>query len=398
MGSSAGFFIEVDHAQERKAGQAACGDVFLSQKLDGGERIVSVLADGLGSGIKASVLAHLTATMAARYVSEDADIARAARTILDTLPVCSNRQIAYSTFTIVDMNRQGETHIVDYDNPPFLLIREGELVPVPQTQMHLPTSTGRDAVIREARFTARPGDRIVICSDGITQAGVGQRATPMGWGSDAEAAFLKELLGEYPTISARQLSRAVVQKAMSLDGHRAKDDASCGVIYFRKPREVLVFTGPPVNRAMDKELVRLALAFPGRKVICGGTTAAILSRELGRPLDMDLLDLDLDAEVPPVSQMEGFDLVTEGVVTLALTARLLEEHDNPERLKLNAATRLASLFLDCDIIHFIAGTRINEAIQDPSLPQELDIRRNILRRLKQVLSGKFLKEVKVRFV
>ena len=113
---------------------------------------------------------------------------------------------------------------------------------------------------------------------------------------------------------------------------------------------------------------------------------------------MDLLDLDLDAEVPPVSQMEGFDLVTEGVVTLALTARLLEEHDNPERLKLNAATRLASLFLDCDIIHFIAGTRINEAIQDPSLPQELDIRRNILRRLQRVLREKFLKEVKVQFV
>lgn len=397
MGSSApAFFIEVDHAQEKKAGQAACGDVFLSQKLDGGERVVSVLADGLGSGIKASVLAHLTATMAARYAAEDADIARAARTILETLPVCSERQIAYSTFTIVDMDRRGETRIVEYDNPPFLLIRDGEVVPVPQQELRLPTAIGRDAVIREARFSARPGDRIVICSDGVTQAGVGQRTTPLGWGTEAETAYLRDLLKERPGISARQLARAVVQKALSLDGHKAKDDTSCGVIYLRKPREVLVFTGASVNRAMDKELAKLALGFEGRKVICGGTTAGILSRELGRPLEMDLRELD--PNVPPVSTLEGFDLVTEGAITLAVAARLLEEHENPELLKPNAATRLAGVFLDSDIIHIVAGTKINEALQDPSLPQDLDIRRNILRRLQRVLSEKFLKEVRVKFV
>ena len=397
MGSSLpAFFIEVDHAQEQKAGQAACGDVFLSQKLDGGERVISVLADGLGSGIKASVLATLTATMAARYAAEDADIARAARTILETLPVCSERQIAYSTFTIVDMDRRGETRIVEYDNPPFLLLRGSEVVPVPQSELRLPTALGRDAVIREARFSAQPGDRIVICSDGITQAGVGQRATPLGWGSEAEATFLRSILKERPTISARQLARAVVQKSLSLDGQKAKDDTSCGVIYLRKPREVMVFTGASVNRAMDKELAKLAVSFQGRKVICGGTTAGILSRELGRTLTMDLRELDPD--VPPVSSLEGFDLVTEGAITLAMVARMLEEHDNPELLKPNAATRLAGVLLDSDIIHIMAGTKINEALQDPSLPQDLDIRRNILRRLKTVLTEKFLKEVRVKFV
>jgi len=397
VGSGApAFFIEVDHAQEKKAGQAACGDVFLSQKLDGGQRVVSVLADGLGSGIKASVLANLTATMAARYVAEDADIARAARTILETLPVCSERQIAYSTFTIVDMDRRGETRIVEYDNPPFLLIRDGEVVSISQQELRLPTAIGRDAVIREARFSAKPGDRIVICSDGVTQAGVGQRATPLGWGTEAEAAYLRGLLKERPGISARQLARAVVLKAMALDGQKAKDDTSCGVIYLRKPREVLVFTGASVNRAMDKELAQIALGFEGRKIICGGTTAGILSRELGRPLEMDLKELDPD--VPPVSTLEGFDLVTEGAITLAVAARLLEEHENPELLKPNAATRLAGVLLDSDIIHIVAGTKINEALQDPSLPQDLDIRRNILRRLQRVLSEKFLKEVRVRFV
>ena len=397
MGNSApAFFIEIDHAQEKKAGQAACGDVFLSQKLEGGQRVVSVLADGLGSGIKASVLANLTATMAARYAAEDADIARAARTIIATLPVCSERKIAYSTFTIVDMDRRGETRIVEYDNPPFLLIRDGEAVSIPQQEMRLPTAIGRDAVIREARFHARPGDRIVVCSDGVTQAGIGQRATPLGWGTDAESSYLRGLLLERPGISARQLARAVVQKAMSLDGHRAKDDTSCGVIYLRKPREVMVFTGASVNRAMDKELAKLALSFEGRKVICGGTTAGILSRELGRKLVMDLRELNPD--VPPVSTLEGFDLVTEGAITLAVTARLLEEHENPEMLKPNAATRLAGVLLDSDIIHFMAGTKINEALQDPNLPPDLDIRRNILRRIQRVLTEKFLKEVHVMLV
>lgn len=389
-------FVEVGHFQEKKGTQAACGDVFLSQKVDGGNRIISVLADGLGSGIKASVLANLTATMALRYVANDVDIQKAAGIIMATLPVCSERQIAYSTFTIVDMDRRGATRVIEYDNPPYVLLRNGEPVPVATETIPLHTAGGREEVLRHSTFTARPGDRIVFFSDGVSQAGVGQRPTPLGWGTPAAAGFLRQVLQDRPGISARQLARALVQRALILDGHQAKDDITCGVISFRKPREVLLLTGAPVAKARDGELAEAARAFSGRKLICGGTTAAILSRELGVPLHMDLTDLN--AEVPPVSSMDGFELVTEGAITLAAVARLLEEEENPDLLKPNAATCLAGVLLDSDIIHILAGTKINEALQDPTLPEDLDIRRNILRRLQRVLSEKFLKEVRLRFI
>jgi len=389
-------FMEVDHYQERKHNQAACGDVFLSQKLDGGNRVLSVLADGLGSGIKAAVLANLTSTMALRYMASDVDMRKAAGIIMATLPVCRERQIAYSTFTIVAIDPWGATRIVEYDNPPFVLMRGPNPVEVPAEILPLPDTAGRQAVLRHTRFEACPGDRIVFFSDGVSQAGMGNAGTPLGWGQEAATRHLAKVIRERPHISARQLARALVLRAQALDGGAPKDDITCGVVYYREPREVLVFTGAPVARGRDPELAEAARAFPGRKVICGGTTAAILSRELGHPLAMDLKNLDPD--VPPVSSMEGFDLVTEGAITLARTVRLLEEEDSPDLLKPNAATQLAGILLDSDIIHIVAGTKINEALQDPSLPEDLDIRRNILRGLKQVLTGKFLKEVRIRFV
>ena len=389
-------FLELDHYQERKHNQAACGDVFLSQKIQDDHRVISVLADGLGSGIKASVLATLTSTMAIRYMAADEDVRKAAGIIMATLPVCKERRIAYSTFTIVEMNPWGATRILEYDNPPFVLMRGSEAVPLPAEILPMQDSAGRESAIRHTRFQARPGDRIVFFTDGVSQSGMGRPGTPLGWGQGPVMGFLGKVIRERPKISARQLARSLVLRAQDLDGGLAKDDISCGVMYYREPREVLVLTGAPVARAMDPEMAEAARAFPGRKVICGGTTAAILSRGLNRPLTMDLTHLD--PEVPPVSGMEGFDLVTEGAITLARTVRLLEAEQSPDLLKPNAATQLAGILLDSDIIHILAGTKINEALQDPALPEDLDIRRNILRGLKKVLTEKFLKEVRIRFV
>ncbi len=389
------YVIEVDSYQARKHRQSACGDVFHRLNAEGG-RVISVLADGLGSGIKASVLANLTATMAARYVAGDADLTRAARIIMETLPVCSVRQIAYSTFTIVDMDPHGSVQVVESENPPCVVLRHGRWLDLSRERVELAMASGRPAIIHYSAFQALPGDRLVVFSDGVSQSGMGQPAMPLGWDMAAIREFLQEQLLRNPALGARALSRALVHKALALDGMKAKDDITCGVISYRKPRELLLLTGPPVHRDRDRVIAGMAQSFEGRKVICGGTTANLVARELGLTLDMALRDLD--PEVPPMCSLPGFDLVTEGAITLATTARLLEEGANLDLVRPNAASCLASVLLDSDIIHVVAGTRINEALQDPKLPVELDIRRNILRRLQQVLTATYFKDVRLQFI
>jgi hypothetical protein len=386
-------FIEVDSCQTAKEGQLVCGDVFLCRKIKEEDRVVAVLSDGLGSGIKASVLANLTAAMALKYTSSFMDIKRSAETIMNTLPICSVRKISYSTFTIVDLNGSGQARIVEYDNPPFVLLRDGCEEPVERTEIALEHSPNRK--LRYSRFQTRLGDRIVFFSDGVTQAGMGEYRTPLGWGRENVEAFLRSEAGSQPGMSARDLARQLVAEAMNQDHGVAGDDISAGVLYYRRPRRLLVIAGPPFANARDRELAALARDFPGRKVICGGTTANIVSRLLRRKIHMDLSYYD--REIPPAASMEGFELITEGTLTLGRVARILESGADPESLPPNAATRLAELLLDSDIVQFAVGTRINQAHQDPNIPLDLDLRRNVVRRISEELERWHRKEVLVEF-
>ncbi|HEY3452334.1 MAG TPA: SpoIIE family protein phosphatase [Myxococcales bacterium] len=386
--------LEVEWAHRSKRGQRIAGDVFLSRRIRGEDRVVSVLSDGLGSGVKASVLATLTATMAVEYASRLKDARKSAETIMDTLPVCSVRKISYSTFTIADVSGEGETRLVEHGNPPFVLLRGDQVLEVPTEAVALERWKERD--LRTAHFQMERGDRLVLVSDGVTQSGMGRDAMPVGWGRDALVHFLEEAIGREPEISARRLSQRVVNMAQVNDSGQAKDDISCAVISYRKPRGLLVLTGPPFARARDAELGELVLSYPGRKAICGGTTARIVARVLGREVLMDL-EGELDAEIPPASRMEGVDLVTEGTLTLARAAELLERGEE-EALPDNPAGELLELMLESDVIEFVVGTRINEAHQDPNIPVELDLRRNVVKKLVALLEQKHVKKVGVRLV
>lgn len=314
---------------------------------------------------------------------------------MDTLPICSVRKISYSTFTVVDVAGDGEARIIEHGNPPFLLIRpEGE----PAIEKNeLRPERWHDRVVNYSSFNVQLEDRIIFFSDGISQAGMGEFRTPFGWGIKDVDSYVREQIRERPHISARELARNLVARAEQIDGLTAKDDITCGVVYFRSPRQLLVMTGAPFNRAHDKDLARMAEKTPGRKVICGGTTANIISRQLDRPIHIDMRQAR-DSRVPPSAKMDGFDLVTEGILTLGEVLRLLEADIAPEELKSNAAVRLTGMFLDSDVVKFAVGTRINEAHQDPNIPVDLELRRNIVRRIAHALETKYMKRVTIQYL
>lgn len=383
-------FVEVDFHQRRKHGQNICGDAFQSHKIPGQERVISVLSDGLGSGVKANILASMTASMAIRFAVDDMDFVHCAEIMMDALPVCQVRKISYATFTIVDCKTHGETRIIEMDNPAFLLVRDGQAVKLPVTEMA--SSRWQDRKLRFTTLTTQPEDRIVLYTDGISQAGIGTRAYPLGWREEGCEEFVLDQVEANPQISARHLAEAMLREALSKEKYgRAQDDMSAGVIYFRRPRRLILLSGPPFSKGRDTEYAHMLKNFDGKKVICGGTTAGIVGRVLGRPLRLDLHGSSPD--LPPISHMDGVNLVTEGILTLTRAAQLMEENaplrpDNP-------AAMLVNLFLESDIIQFVVGSRINEAHQDPNLPVDIEIRRNIIRRIAKVLEERYLKEVSI---
>jgi hypothetical protein len=387
-------FIDVDFCQKAKHGQVVSGDVFVSRKIKEEGRIVSVLSDGLGSGVKASVLANLTATMALRYTAAFVDVRKSAKTIMDTLPICEVRKISYSTFTIVDLDDDGRTRCIEHGNPALILLRGQQPVALQRTEFTL--EGWKDRMLQYSDFDVQLDDRIVYFSDGVTQSGLGRPGMALGWGQENVVRFLCRQVAREADISSGELARKLVAEALANDSRLAKDDITCGVVYYRRPRQLLVITGPPFVKERDPELAEAVRTFQGRKAICGGTTATIVSRLLERPVTMTLTKLD--PEVPPASTMDGVDLVTEGTVTLARVAEILERGVSGDAFPANPAGDLIKLMLGSDIVQFIVGTRINEAHQDPNLPVELDLRRNIIRKIATLLEGRYLKEARLQFI
>lgn len=390
------FYIEVDCQQKNHEGERICGDVFLSERIKSEGRTIVVLSDGMGHGIKANMLATLTATMALNFTKEHKDVNRIAEIIMNTLPVCSQRKISYSTFTIVDIESDGRTTILEYDNPNALIFRDGKKFDPEWKCIILQSEKNAGKELRSCTFDAQIEDRIIFCSDGISQSGLGSDKYPFGFGVDNIEAFVKRLITNDPKISAYKLSGKVVSIAYQNDGYHAKDDTSCASIYFREPRKLLICTGPPYEESRDKILADAVRNFDGRKILCGATTGDIIARELNLKIT-DSFEFD-DPDLPPISYMPGIDLVTEGILTLSKVSEILKVYNNNYQLGKGPADQIVKLIKDSDEIQFIIGTRINIAHQDPNLPVELEIRRTVVKRIAKTLEQKFLKEVSLKFI
>jgi len=384
-------FIDVACAQRKKYNQNAYGDFFTSGRFPNLNRVVAVLSDGLGSGIKANILACMTSTMLLKFLENNSDIENSCEIIMNSLPVCKVRGISYSTFSAIDCYENGKAKIVEEGNPDFIWIRNGEILK--SEYQVIKSKDFKNRKMRVYNIQLKKNDRIIFCSDGATQVAMGTKAYPLGLERSGLIKIILKKLEQCPDISSKDLSEYLVhQIELLVPNKELKDDTSIVSIYCRDPRESLIFTGPPYHQNKDNYYAKTFIEFNGKKAIAGGTTANIISRELNIPVYADISTAS--GKLPGLSKMEGVDLVTEGILTLTKALEYLE-NEQPEQ---NAAKSLMDFMLNSDCIHFLVGAQMNKAHYDPNLPIEIEIRKNIIKQMAKVLEGKYLKKVNVQFI
>lgn len=386
-------FIDIDCHQIKKYNQNAYGDYFTSKRYPDEGKLIAVLSDGLGSGIKANILSCMTATMLLKFVEkQEIPIRKAAEIVMNSLPVCKIRKISYSTFSVIDVNDEGFARIIEEGNPEFLWIKNGEVMkPSYET---IQSKTFKNRCMKSYKINLELGDRLIFCSDGVTQCGLGNGKLKLGLRREGLIELVLAKLKEEPEISSSELSSYIIRQTRNIETNRLpKDDISACVLYFREPRTSLIFTGPPFNQKKDADYAKMFADFKGKKAICGGTTANLISRELNRPITMDK-EISI-GKLPSCSYMEGVDLVTEGILTLTETLECLELGNLDVD---NAAGKLIKFLLDSDCINFMVGAKLNQAHYNPALPIEIEIRKNIIRKMATVLQDKYFKKVHVEFM
>ena len=391
-----GLFIEMEAAQYTKTGQAACGDDVRFLTVEKENRHLAALSDGLGSGVKAHILATMTTSMAIKFLESNVPTLEAAEIIMDSLPVCEVRKIGYATFSLFDFRLGGRARVTEMGNPGYIHLRDvNEVAPLKDEMVvseHWP-----DREVRECEADFRSGDRIIMCSDGVTQAGLGQRRDmKFGWRRSGVLQFVQRLIASDPEISAKDLSSAIAREALNLVPGGCKDDISCVVAYLRRPRVMRVLTGPPYYREHDGDYARQALIGPEHVVVCGGTSANILERELGVKVKVSLADMRSSGGLPPIGRMEGIGIATEGILTLSRVLSALEEMRSP-KYEPAAARAILDMMMRHDRIEFVLGTKVNESHQDPGIPQDLELRRSVIKRITRALEHNYRKETVVNY-
>ena len=376
--------VDVAYKSLNKFTEVLCGDKVELLKTD--DSNIMILADGMGSGVKANILATLTSKILGTMFLNGATLEECVETIVETLPICKVRQVAYSTFSILQVFHSGAAYLVEFDNPSCIFIRNGKLVPIPQNIREV-----QGKKINEYRFQVQRGDALILMSDGTVHAGVGQLLN-FGWLWEDIA---KYAVKQYAlTISAMRLAAAICQACDELYQYRPGDDTTVACMRIINAKPVHLMTGPAQDPSMDEEMVRSFMSGDDstKRIVCGGTSATI-SRILKKRLDVSMDYVDPD--IPPIAYMDGIELVTEGVLTLNRVVQLLRRYVKNETVsedffleldKPNGASMVAKMLIeDCTELHLYVGKAINSAYQNPGLPFDLGIRQNLVEQLKTVV-------------
>lgn len=380
-----GVTVDVAYKSLNKFSEVLCGDKV--ELLHTDDSNIMILADGMGSGVKANILATMTSKILGTMFLNGATLEECVETIVETLPVCQVRQIAYSTFSILQVFHNGDAYLVEFDNPGCIFIRDGSLVPIPHSMRVI-----RDKKINEYRFRVKKGDALILLSDGTIHAGVGQLLN-FGWLWEDVAAYAVK---QYRlTISAVRLANALCRACDELYQYRPGDDTTVAVMRIIDSKPVHLMTGPPKDPEDDVCMVTDFLSGDDttKRIVCGGTSANIVSRTMDKKLTVSLEYYDPD--LPPVAYIDGIELVTEGVLTLNRVLKLLKRYVKNESVteeffleldKPNGASMVAKMIIeDCTELKLYVGKAINSAYQNPGLPFDLGIRQNLVEQLKHAV-------------
>lgn len=356
-----------------------CGDKVEVLKTE--DSSIIILADGMGSGVKANILATLTSKILGTMFREGAEIDACVETIARTLPICKEREVAYATFSILQIFRDGEAYLVEYDNPKCVFIRNKEIINYPYQERVI-----EGKKIREYRFHVELNDCFVLMSDGAIWAGE-EETMNYNWEWDDMAAYTLKCTNE--TLSAARLAAMLSQVCYDLYGQKPGDDTTVAVTRVIRRQVVNIFTGPPSRKEDDERIVHDFMKQEGKKVICGGTSANVASRVLKR--EIVTLVKHADPKIPPMATMEGLDLVTEGVLTIGSALDLLHRYENDDFDEAffdaldaeNGAAKLARLLIEeCTDLNLFVGRALNPAHQNSNLPFDLSVRMNLVEQLK----------------
>ena len=370
-------------------GEQLCGDHIDIVEPDEDSTVV-VLSDGLGSGVKASILSTLTSKIISTMLAEGLSLEECVETIAATLPVCSVRGVAYSTFTIIHLKNNETAELIQYDNPHTIIIRNEKNWDYPKTEMNIGGKKIFKSIIQ-----LQENDIFIAMSDGCPHAGIGT-AYNFGWKREDIAGFMEALAPVGYT--AKNLSTMLVDECDKLYNHKPGDDATACVVRIRKRVPMNMLFGPPSNRDDADRMMSLFFSKEGKHIICGGTTSTIASKFLRKPLK-PTLNFE-QSDVPPIAEIEGVDLVTEGVITVNKVVEYAKdylgenkhyEHWNFKKDGASLISRL--LFEEATDINFFVGRAINPAHQNPDLPINFNIKMNLVEELSKSLKqmGKRIK-------
>ena len=373
-------------------GEELCGDHVDIVEQDENSTVI-VLADGLGSGVKASILSTLTSKIISTMMAEGLPLEECVSTIAATLPVCSVRGVAYSTFTIIHLKNNDVAEVIQYDNPQVIVIRDEQNYDYPKTEMNIGGKKIFKSVIK-----LRENDIFVAMSDGCPHAGIGMSYN-FGWKREDIISFIETLAPVGYT--AKTLSTILVDECFKLYGGKPGDDATACIVRIRKREPMNLLFGPPSNRDDANRMMSLFFSKEGKHIICGGTTSSIAAKYLNKPIKASL-NFE-KADVPPIAEIEGVDLVTEGVITVNKVVEYAKdylgdnEHYEHWSLKRDGASLISRLlFEEATDINFYVGRAINPAHQNPDLPINFSIKMNLVEELSACLK-KMGKRIKVSY-